>query len=110
MEPHPKNPHILVYEKRLPGPPEQTVLEVGAYAWPGGYPIFYLAEDNGVLCPKCVEENLDQCIGDPEETFHDQWKIVAHDCNWEDPSLYCDHCGKRVESAYAEPEEEEEEG
>lgn len=23
-----------------------------AYAWPGGYPIFYIASDNGVLCPE----------------------------------------------------------
>jgi len=22
-----------------------------AYAWPGAYPIVYLAKDNGILCP-----------------------------------------------------------
>jgi hypothetical protein len=30
--------------------------------------------------------------------------VEALDVNWEDPSLYCDHCGARIESAYAEVE------
>jgi hypothetical protein len=25
--------------------------------------------------------------------------------NWEDPDLFCDHCGARIESAYAEDAE-----
>jgi len=29
---------------------------------------------------------------------------VALQPNWEDPELFCDHCGSRIESAYAEPE------
>jgi hypothetical protein len=27
-----------------------------AYAWPGGYPIVYMARDNGILCPRCANE------------------------------------------------------
>jgi hypothetical protein len=27
-----------------------------AYAWPGGYPIYYVAADNGVLCPVCAND------------------------------------------------------
>jgi hypothetical protein len=27
---------------------------------------------------------------------------VALEANWEDPDLFCDHCGDRIESAYAE--------
>jgi len=30
---------------------------------------------------------------------------VAVEANWEDPALYCDCCGARIESAYAEPQE-----
>jgi hypothetical protein len=29
--------------------------------------------------------------------------VEALDVNWEDPDLFCDHCGNRIESAYAEP-------
>jgi hypothetical protein len=33
---------------------------------------------------------------------NDGWRVVACDTNWEDASLYCDHSGERIESAYAE--------
>ena len=87
---HPNNPAILILEASG---------DVAAYASLGGYPLFYLTDDNGVLCPTCVQENLDLCTdNDP------QWHVQAHDANWEDPSLHCDHCSARVESAYAEDE------
>ena len=70
-----------------------------AYAWPGGYPIYYLASDNGVLCPKCANGYKEG--RDTEE----QLKPIAADVNWEDSSLYCEHCSERIESAYAEDEE-----
>ena len=73
-----------------------------SYAWPGGYPIFYLAADNGVLCAECA--NTEPCVKNASDEYPDdnQWRIVASDINWEDASLYCDNCSKRIESAYAE--------
>ena len=67
-----------------------------SYAWPGGYPIFYVTKDCGVLCPKCSNENkeLTKDKDDP------QWFIVDYDVNWEDESLYCDNCNEKIESAY----------
>jgi hypothetical protein len=67
-----------------------------AYAWPGGYPIYYLAADNGILCPKCANAYR------PELDNEAQLKPVQADVNYEDPSLYCEHCNLRIESAYAE--------
>ena len=58
------------------------------YAWPGGYPMFYLTRDNDVLCPSCANET-------PED-------VIGGDANWEDPHLYCDGCNERIESAYAD--------
>lgn len=80
---------------------EYYLLESGklqAYAWPGGYPLYYLTADNGVLCPDCA--SLPECTWDSGED--EQWDIVAAGGNWEDDSLYCDHCGKQIESAYGE--------
>lgn len=78
----------------------QHRLEDGSYqsfAWPGGYPVFYLSADNGVLCPKCANDN--RKFDAPDDP---QWNVVAADVNWEDDSLYCDNCSQRIESAYAE--------
>ena len=76
------------------------------WAWPGGYPIYYCFTDGGCICPKCVNENIDEidaAIREPGHfNSHGGWAIDAYDANYEDPDLHCDHCHKRIESAYAE--------
>lgn len=75
--------------------------KLSKWAWPGGYPLFYMTEDNAVLCPACA--NGDN--GSDTLTQDDpQWNVVATDANWEDPDLFCEHCNARIESAYAEPD------
>ena len=71
------------------------------YAWPGGYPRFAITRDYGCLCKKCVKDELPliKAAGDDADA---QWEVIAVEINWEDNSLYCDHCGDRIESAYAE--------
>lgn len=82
--------------------PEDTFshLEWESYAWPGGYPMYYIVKDGGVLCPRCANKELYRTI-DPDD---DQFFIVAADINYEDQSLYCDHCNSRIQSAYGEDE------
>lgn len=63
--------------------------KLSSWAWPGGYPIFYVTGDGMVVCPKCANT----------ETSDDP---IAADVNWEDASLFCDDCSQRIESAYAE--------
>ena len=65
--------------------------KLSSWAWPGGYPIYYLDKGNNVLCPKCANRDID-----------DGAAVIAADENWEDDSLYCDDCGVRIESAYGE--------
>lgn len=72
-----------------------------AYAWPGGYPIYYVMNDGEALCPPCAN--------DPKNPIHfdgdaDGWRIDGQDVNWEDAQLYCSHCNKRIQSAYVEDE------
>lgn len=81
-----------------------------SYAWPGGYPLFYIFSDGGVICPDCVNAEIDEidaAIRDkrgnrPHRSGYGGWAIDAVDANWEDPDMVCDNCGKRIESAYAE--------
>jgi hypothetical protein len=78
--------------------------EVAKYAWPGGYPLYYFTADGGALCPGCVNENIRTITSAALDGDDKQWEVVARDVNWEDAHLACDHCNKRIESAYAEDE------
>lgn len=71
--------------------------ELESYAWPGGYPIYYLCEDGGILCPDCARQAEKEGLSTPDNP---QWHIVGAEVNWEDAHLNCDHCYKRIESAY----------
>lgn len=82
----------------------QNSIEIGAngkpvpYAWPGGYPIYYLIDsedmrgrNTAVSCHACIPRYLgsDDVVTDSA-------------INWEDAELYCELCNDRIESAYAE--------
>jgi hypothetical protein len=41
-----------------------TYGSLDAYAWPGGYPVFYLDRNNDVLCPKCAQAILEAVRAD----------------------------------------------
>lgn len=69
-----------------------------AYCWPGGYPLYYFCADGGVLCPDCVNAEIDM-IAVSRRNFDKQWDVRALQVNWEDVHMVCDHCGKRIESA-----------
>ena len=75
------------------------------YAWPGGYPIIYIARDGGVLCPKCVNSE-DNCTFGNDEGDSTGWEIEAADIYYEGPPLFCDNCSMVIESAYGDPESE----
>jgi hypothetical protein len=60
------------------------------YAWPGGYPLYYVDNENNVLCSDCANE---------EDV---STEVVEYDVNWEDAEMLCDDCGYHVESAYAD--------
>jgi hypothetical protein len=70
--------------------PNQTKLR--AFTDVGCYPIFYLDEEEDVLCADCA---------DVARTDADLPQIIAAEVNWEDPAMYC-ACGDRIESAYGE--------
>ena len=72
----------------------------------GCYPIFYVLEDGGVLCPACANGGN----GSIASLDHDdpQWNIIAADAHWEGEPIVCDHCYAEIESAYGEDEYEEE--
>ena len=78
--------------------------EFTSFAFPGGYPVFHVCKDSGILCADCAN-NERPPIADityDDGTIDEQWHIIASVINYEDDSVYCDHCSKQIESAYGE--------
>jgi len=84
----------------------KTALRSGPYAWPGGYPLFFICDDGGALCCTCARKEVRNVMGAINERKHGArntgWAVVGMDTNWEDDLLHCDHCNERIESAYAD--------
>lgn len=77
-------------------------LRQGPYTWPGAYPCYFVTADGGALSFDSVRENFRSVLHSVKHNQNDGWQVVAVEVNYEDPELYCDHSGKRIESAYAE--------
>ena len=93
---HPSNPAIVVLTKN--GAPTDIIARLTSV---GSYPLFYLTTDDQPICPQCVEDNFPAILA-----REPGWELMRH-VNWENPHLDCEHCGERIESAYAEDETSE---
>lgn len=83
----------------------KRALRSGKYAWPGGYPLFFVTADGAALSFEAVRAEWRNVVSahlDPRYGVKSGWYVDGIDTNWEDPELFCDHTGKRIESAYAE--------
>lgn len=79
----------------------RETIRAGAYAWPGGYPLYFITSDGAALAFDTVRKEF-KCIVDAIRRKHSNgWRVVACDINWEDAELFDAHTGKRIESAYA---------
>lgn len=81
---------------------DSTTGNVPSFAWPGGYPVFYLTFDGATICPSCTNKELAQILESTLDDARDGWNVAGAEVNWENTSMYCDHCGSRIASAYAE--------
>lgn len=83
----------------------RRAVRAGPYAWPGGYPLYWIMSDGGAcafdVC-KTERRNMLEALAARDNSG---WRPVALDINYEDGDLYCDHTNARIPSAYAEPEE-----
>lgn len=75
----------------------------GPFAWPGGYSMFFITADGAALSWEAAK----QCRGEIIRAIASQdknsgWLIIGVDINYEDESLYCDHTGKQIPSAYGD--------
>jgi hypothetical protein len=82
-------------------------LEQGPFAWPGGYPCFFLCTDGEALSFDAAKENA-ELIREALESNdrNSSWHVAGFDINWEDTDLYCAHTNEKIQSAYGEDEAE----
>ena len=72
------------------------------HVWPGGYPLFIVMSDGGALSVDSARREFRQICRSTLQGARDGWSAAAVEVNWEDPDLFCDHSGERIESAYGE--------
>jgi ribosomal protein L24E len=74
----------------------------GPYAWPGGYPLYFITKDGAALSFKSAKAERRYILEAIRDNDNSGWNVIAMDINWEDAELTCDHSGERIESAYAD--------
>ena len=72
----------------------------GPYAWPGGYPLFWVMSDGAALSFDCAKTERRAMLEAIRHKLNDGWRPLALEVNWEDTELECAHTGERIESAY----------
>ncbi len=80
----------------------RETLRAGPYAWPGGYPLYFVADDGEALSFDSVRANIRQVLRSIRDGVNDGWRVLGVDVNYEDPALFCAHSGDRIPSAYSE--------
>jgi hypothetical protein len=80
----------------------RAAMRHGQYAWPGGYPCFFITSDGAALSFEAAKQERRMILESLALGLNDGWNIIAMDINWEDSFLHCEHTGKPIESAYGE--------
>lgn len=70
------------------------------YAWPGGYPRFFITDDGAALSYAAAKQNKRLIRHAIRTKSNCGWRVVGCEINWEDGELYCAHSNERIESAY----------
>ena len=76
----------------------KQALRNGPYAWPGGYPMYFITSDGAALSFQAVRENYCSVLWSMRKRMNDGWRVIAVDINWENRELTCDHTGERIQS------------
>jgi hypothetical protein len=72
------------------------------YAWPGGYPVYTVMSDGGMLCPDCAKSNFKLIAKAILDQDRSGWCALGATILWEGTVDQCCNCNKDLESAYGE--------
>lgn len=77
-------------------------MRAGEYAFPGGYPRFFICDDAEPLSFDAAKKHRRLILESLRDETNDGWRVMACAINWEDESLVCSASGARIPSAYGE--------
>lgn len=81
----------------------KATLRAGGYAWPGGYPLYFVCSDGGALSFDAARQEFKQIIeAIGQGGRRNDWAVVGCTINWEDTHLHCEHTGKPIPSAHGD--------
>jgi hypothetical protein len=71
------------------------------YAWPGGYELFVVTTDGGLICSGCVREEYRNILDSTKKGIRDGWCVmgITNESElelYEDFCSLCSHCNKKM--------------
>lgn len=79
----------------------KACLRHGDYAWPGGYPLYFVTSDGGALAFDTVRAEFESIVwAHMNDERLGGWHLYGVDVNYEDNDLYDDHTGEKIGCVY----------
>lgn len=85
----------------------KAAIRAGGFAWPGGYPLYFIMADCSVVSFRGILEEWRNVVADTMANSRSCWQPVALDVNYETPGLFCDIMGDLIPAAYLDDDENE---
>lgn len=80
----------------------KATIRAGMFSWPGGYPLFFIADDGAPICFDCARAEFRQIASAFLNDMRDGWRIEACEINYEDDACQCANCSEWIPAAYTE--------
>ena len=80
----------------------KACLRAGECTTLGGYPLYFVTKDGGVLSFESVRNNLFEVLSAIKDQDDPQWEVISLEINYVDNNLYCDYSSDLILSAYGD--------
>ena len=75
-----------------------STIRAGGHVWPGGYEVFFIASDGGVICHDCTVAEYSNIVDSIRRDISDGWRIVGAECSANiDGEINCGRCDGAIE-------------
>ena len=91
--------HYNHHHRNIATPSElASTIRAGGHAWPGGYAVFFIASDGGVICHDCTVAEYSNIVDSIRRDISDSWRIVGAECSANiDGEINCGRCDGAIE-------------